>query len=498
MSCALQVQSLRQQLAAVNTERNQLLSAHELPTVTLDGRQVANNLPRYRQPFPRSLSTQSTKSEAIQNLFVEIDRLGQESNHLKQQLHCKAVECDDLLQLLDDSETKLLTLQVENKELQSDLLRLENENYSLSKGQNITGNYSNSVWNKKLVSDLESKLSVLQQQLDHVMKERDQVNREKSHTAKEKDRLIREMEKMSKEKCQLIDERDKISKEKDQVISQRDLMTRGKDQVIKERDQLIRERDQVIKDKGQAINERNQLVKERDQVISERDHVSKGREQLMIERDQLIKERDQVISERDHVIGDRDKVLREVTKEKDQVIRKRDQVIRERDQVINDRDHIISERDQLVREKGQIIKDRDQMTLVRKDLNETVVNLRQRLDDVMQENVLVEAKLKATNERNVTISDQFSKFDSDLKQSQERLDHVIQQRDHMMQLFDHISTVELSWLRNDLATVQDLFLRFKDSVLSGATRMYQKVVSQCQAQMDRLKSGYCDKETKVQ
>ena len=118
------------------------------------------------------------------------------------------------------------------------------------------------------------------------------------------------------------------------IVKQRDELVKQKDEVVKERDELVKQRDEVVKQRDEVVKQKDEVVKERDEQVKQKDEVMKERDELVKQRDEVVKQRDAVMKARDELVKKKDEVMKESVKERDELVKQRNDALKERDEVL--------------------------------------------------------------------------------------------------------------------------------------------------------------------
>jgi hypothetical protein len=182
---------------------------------------------------------------------------------------------------------------------------------------------------------------------------------EKSNLIQKKDVEIQEKDKEIQEKNKIIQEKDIINQGKDDLIQRKDNFIQQKDSFIELKDNTIQEQKKVIQNVQDEIQKVVKKLKEQDkeiQKIQEQDEETQKiqeKDNIIQEKDNIIQEKDSIIQEKDSIIQEKDNKIQELVKE----IQEKDKTIQEKDNKIQ---KIVEEKDKKIQEKDKVIQDLEQ------------------------------------------------------------------------------------------------------------------------------------------
>ncbi|XP_043911699.1 disks large homolog 5 [Protopterus annectens] len=359
----------------------------------------------YHTLHTRLLSDQAQLKENVDNLKRENTQLVREHNHLKQ-------SCEELKRLHDDDVKEITDL----RSLQQQVLRENGSSEVLNKlydtamdklegvkkdYEALRKRYNEKVANHNTdlcrVEQFEVENQRLQKQIDMLMKERDTA----VHFHQQYSSSLRRFDSLQQELNKVIAQNKELQREMERLQSE---LTRYKTlqlKALKDTEKYKEERDSVFSEYRLIMSERDQVIKEVDKLQTElelaearlknksenriaSEEMEALRQELnsaLVERDRAIFERNELLEKYCHEVQDK----AEAQKELDQACKDIQTVKEERDVARKERTEAIIQRDQLLREYYQARQKQDSATLDMERANKEIEMLRKQYEAMSQE-----------------------------------------------------------------------------------------------------------------
>ena len=171
---------------------------------------------------------------------------------------------------------------------------------------------------EKLLNQLKTQLSQVNDSFKKMETMRDQAQRERNKAMENKRRFQNKFINAAKERDEALAERDKALAEKDQAQRERDKALAERNQALVERDkvqiernQALAEKDQALAEKEAALAEKEVALAEKDAALAEKDAALVDKEAALAEKDQAQIERNQALEDRKAALADRDAALKD-------------------------------------------------------------------------------------------------------------------------------------------------------------------------------------------
>ncbi|XP_065906351.1 trichohyalin-like isoform X2 [Dysidea avara] len=366
----------------------------------------------------------------------------------------------------------------------------------------------------------ENSATMLQNQIDQLMKEKDKVIQQMEHLTQEdtnvcqpfKEQLLQieskivslQQKQKSEEICNLQEKvaqlREQLrkkdgenlelalalkekeaqwSKEKAKKDQQLQQELAVKDQQLQIKSQELAEKDKQLQNKNEELARKDQQIVEQDKQLVEKDENLSMKDNMIAEKVKEISKMDQQLSQKDQDIVQKDAQLRE----KDKQIIKKDQQLSQKDKEKSQKDQEIVQKDVRLREKDKEIVKKDQQ-LSQKDKEKA-----QKDQEIAQKDVELREKTKIISDKDNQIKNkdqQLAKKDDEYF----KLSQLLEQKDHNLENFKEEKTMQLDekeLIIKILSQKTDQWIAEKSQKEMQILKLQQRS-AQLQSQLDEEKS----------